>query len=154
MRVLNRLILPAILLLAACGGPASAPAAVESAAIEVRDAFIVQPPEGRTVTGGGLYVSVTGAPKVLTGATTPAADKVELHTMSMEGGMMQMRQVESFEVSEGTPLVLQRGGNHLMFFGVKPLQLGESVDLILTFTDESGTEEQVTTQAEVIPTAG
>src|SRR3990167_3330748 len=141
MRVLNRLILPAILLLAACGGPASAPAAVESAAIEVRDAFIVQPPEGRTVTGGGLYVSVTGAPKVLTGATTPAADKVELHTMSMEGGMMQMRQVESFEVSEGTPLVLQRGGNHLMFFGVKPLQLGESVDLILTFTDESGAEE-------------
>ena len=154
MRVLTTLILPAILLLGACGGPSSAPAETESAGIEVTDAFIVQPPEGRTVTGGGLHVSVTGASKVLTGVNTSIADKVELHTMSMDNGMMQMRQVESFPVSEGTPLVLQRGGNHMMFFGVKPLQLGDQVDLILTFTYESGTEEQVTAKAEVIPTAG
>ena len=158
MRFLKSLVVPAALLLAACG--ASAPAAGNSetaatdTAIEVRDAFIVQPPEGRDVTGGGLYVSVTGAPVTLIGASTPAAGKVEMHTMSMENDMMQMRKVESFPVSEGSPLVLERGGNHLMLFGTGPLEAGSLVDLTLTFTDESGTEIKVDTKAEVVPPAG
>lgn len=154
MRALTRLILPAVLLLGACGGAASAPASTETVGIEVRDAFIVQPPEGREVTGGGMHITVTGAPVVLTGAATPIADTVELHTMAMEDGMMQMRQVESFPVSEGAPLVLERGGNHMMFFGLKPLQLGDQVDVVLTFTDESRAEQEVVAKAEVIPTAG
>ncbi len=154
MRALTRLILPAVLLLGACSGAASAPASTETAGVEVRDAFIVQPPEGRDVTGGGMHVAVSGGSLVLTGATTSIADKVELHTMAMENGMMQMRQVESFPVSEASPLVLERGGNHLMFFGLKPLQLGDQVDVVLTFTDESGAEQEVVAKAEVIPTAG
>jgi len=168
MRFLTSLVLPAAILLSACGAsettaaPAAEPAAAtaepaaEAAAIEVnvRDAFIVQPPEGRDVTGGGMYVSVTGGPVTLIGATTPAAANIELHTMSMENDMMQMRKVESFPVSEDTPLVLERGGNHLMLFGTGPLEVGSQVDLTLTFTDESGTEIKVDTKAEVVPPAG
>ncbi|MFN7165241.1 MAG: copper chaperone PCu(A)C [Hyphomonas sp.] len=158
MRFLTALIVPAALLLGACGAPASAPtatyAADGAAVIEVRDAFIVQPPEGRDITGGGLHVSVQGAPVTLVRATTAAARETELHTMSMENDMMQMRKVDSFPVSEDAPLVLERGGNHLMFFGVGTLELGEQVDVILTFTDESGTEQEIVTQAEVVSPAG
>jgi copper(I)-binding protein len=154
MRIPARLVLPALLLLGACGAPASAPASETQAGIEVRDAFIVQPPEGREVTGGGMHISVTGSPVVLIGASTPIADTVELHTMSMENNMMQMRKVESFPVSEGTPLILERGGNHLMLFGLEPLQVGEQVDVTLTFTDESGAEQTVLTKAEVVSPAG
>lgn len=154
MRIPARLVLPALVLLGACGAPASAPGGETQGGIEVRDAFIVQPPEGREVTGGGMHISVTGSPVVLTGASTPIADTVELHTMSMENNMMQMRKVESFPVSEGTPLILERGGNHLMLFGLQTLQVGEQVDVTLTFTDESGAEQTVETKAEVVSPAG
>ena len=120
----------------------------------MRDAFIVQPPEGRDITGGGLHVSVQGAPVTLVRASTTAARETEMHTMSMENDMMQMRKVEAFPVSEAAPLVLERGGNHLMFFGVGTLELGEQVDVVLTFTDESGAEQEIITQAEVVPPAG
>lgn len=168
MRLLTSLVLPAALLLGACGASETAPApaaetetaAVEPAAeeaaisVEVRDAFIVQPPEGRDVSGGGLYATVSGGALTLIGATTPAAANVELHTMSMENDMMQMRKVESFPVTADTPLVLERGGNHLMFFGLGPIEVGSQVDLSLTFTDESGAEIKVDTKADVVPPAG
>lgn len=154
MRLLTNLILPAALILGACGAPATETAAAGDTVIEVRDAFIVQPPEGRDMTGGGLHVSVTGAPVTLVRASTDIAGTVELHTMSMENDMMQMRKVESFPVSEDQPLVLERGGNHLMMFGVQPLQVGDQVDVVLTFTDESGTEQDIVTQAEIVPPAG
>ncbi|MBU4060836.1 copper chaperone PCu(A)C [Hyphomonas sp.] len=154
MRIPARLVLPVLVLLGACGAPASAPGGGTQPGIEVRDAFIVQPPEGREVTGGGMQISVTGSPVVFTGASTPVADTVELHTMSMENNMMQMRKVESFPVSEGAPLVLERGGNHLMLFGLEPLQVGEQVDVTLTFTDESGAQQTVVTKAEVVSPAG
>jgi periplasmic copper chaperone A len=72
----------------------------------------------------------------------------------MENDMMKMRKVESFPVSAEAPLVLERGGNHLMLFGVKPLQLGDQVDLLLTFTDESGESVEIVTKAEIVPPAG
>jgi hypothetical protein len=153
MRFLTSLFLPAALVLGACGAPATAPTAT-AAVIEVRDAFIVEPPEGRDITGGGLYVSVQGDPVTLIGARTEAARNVELHTMSMENDMMQMRKVDSFPVSEDAPLVLERGGNHLMLFGVGPVEAGSEVELTLTFTDESGTETEIVTKAEVVPPAG
>lgn len=154
MRLLTNLTMSAVLVLGACGAPTPEPAATGSAVIEVRDAFIVQPPEGRDMTGGGLHVSVTGGPMTLVRAATDIADTVEMHTMSMENDMMQMRKVESFPVSEESPLVLERGGNHLMLFGVEPLQVGDQVDVILTFTDESGREQDIVTQAEIVPPAG
>ena len=93
---------------------------------------------------------VTGAPVELVGASTDVADRVELHTMTMEDNVMQMRQVESFTVSEGEPVVLQRGGNHLMLFGVDPaIAIGDTVDLSLEFRDSDGTSQTLVTSADV-----
>lgn len=154
MRFLTSLLLPATLLLSACSAATAAPAAGGAPVIEVRDAFIVAPPAGRDITGGGLLVSVDGGPVTLIRARTDAARNVELHTMSMDNNMMQMRKVESFPVTEEAPLVLERGGNHLMLFGVGPIEAGSDVDLILTFTDEAGAEVEVVTKAEVVAPAG
>lgn len=156
MRFLAPLILPAALLLGACNASVNLSDSEKSGetTIEVRDAFIVQPPEGRDVTGGGLHVSVKGGPTTLVGARSDIAASIEMHTMSMEDNMMQMRKVDGFPVSEDAPLSLERGGNHLMLFGVQPLQVGDQVELVLTFTDESGAEAEVTTTAEIVPPAG
>lgn len=103
------------------------------------DAFIVQPLDGRDMTLAGLELSVEGGEISLVGVETPVADTVELHTMGMEDGIMRMRQVESFSVSEDEPLSLKRGSDHLMVFGVtEPLELGETVDMTFAFETDSG----------------
>ena len=147
--MLFRVLIPAAaLMLAACSGPADSPAG--ESVIEVKDAFIIKPAEGRDVAGGGLMAYVTGAPVELVGASTDIADRVELHTMTMEDGVMQMRQVDSFTASEGDPIVLQRGGNHLMLFGLDPaMAVGDTVDLSLEFRDSDGTSQTLVTRAEV-----
>jgi copper(I)-binding protein len=146
--LLRTLIPAAAFMLAACSGPADAPAG--ESVIEVKDAFIVKPAEGRDVAAGGLMAYVTGSPVELVGASTDVADRVELHTMTMEDNVMQMRQVESFTVYEGEPVVLQRGGNHLMLFGVDPaIAVGDTVDISLEFRDSDGTSQTLVTSAEV-----
>lgn len=82
----------------------------------------------------------------LVGATSPVSRKVELHTHTMDGGMMRMRQVSAVEVHPGEPAVFQPGGNHIMLIDLKsPLKKGESFPLTLVF-DEAG---QVTTRVTV-----
>ena len=150
--LLRTLIPAAALLLAACSAQTdnASGKAAEASVIEVKDAFVIKPAEGRDVAAGGLMVYVTGAPVDLVGATTEAAERVELHTMSMDGGVMQMRQVEKFTASEGEPIVLQRGGNHLMLFGFDPaMQEGDTVDLNLEFRDSNGDSQTVVTTADV-----
>ena len=74
--MLFRALIPAAaVLLAACSGPAEAPAG--ESVIEVKDAFVIKPAAGRDVAGGGLMAYVTGAPVELVGASTDIADRVE-----------------------------------------------------------------------------
>lgn len=123
-----------------------------SARIDVREAYITQPAEGEDTALAGMYISLEGAPRTLIGAQSSIASRVELHTLSEDGGMMRMRRVEGFNVAEDMPLSLDTGGNHLMLFGVtKPLQLGSTVDLVLTFEIAEGHEQDVLATAEIVP---
>lgn len=146
MRIVSLVAALSLVAVAACS-----PASEEGeASVTVSEAYIVKPTPGRDVAGGGLTLTVTGAPIALVGADTDIADTVELHTMSMEDGVMRMRKVEQFDVSEDAPLVLESGGAHLMLFGVSPdIEIGETVDLVLTLTDSEGTESTLTTEAEI-----
>ncbi len=142
-------------MISACSEPLATPEKAGESVLEVRDAFVVQPASGRDITGGGLSVTVTGAPQTLVGARTDIAGTVELHTMAMEDGMMRMRKVENFPVSENEPLKLERGGNHLMLFALKePLEVGDTVDLILSFEGADGSTQDVVTTAEIVPSGG
>ena len=47
--------------------------------------------------------------------------------------------------------MLERGGNHLMFFGVSPdIAIGDSVDIVLTFNNGQGKEQMMVTTAEIV----
>lgn len=93
-------------------------------------------------TGG--YLTVTNASDSadrLVAAACACADRVELHTMSTEGGVMRMSQVDGFDVPADGVLTLAPGGNHLMFLGLRePLTAGEQVNVTLTF-ERSGEVE-------------
>lgn len=74
------------------------------------------------------------APDRLISGSTPVADRVELHTHVMEGGVAKMRPVDAIEVAPGEPTVLEPGGLHLMLSGLRQkLEPGGTVALTLVF---------------------
>ncbi len=72
----------------------------------------------------------------LINASSDIAARVELHThIAAENGVMQMVQVkEGFPVPANGSHELKRGGDHVMFMGLKgPMQDGTTFPLTLTF---------------------
>lgn len=70
----------------------------------------------------------------LIAASSPMAERAELHTHMMEGDVMKMRAVEAVDVAPGAPTALKPGGLHIMLLGLSaPLKEGERVPLTLTF---------------------
>ena len=92
-------------------------------------------PPGATT--GGAYVTVENkgaTPDKLLAASTPAAKFVEIHQMSMNGGMMTMRAVQGIEIKAGARIELKPGGYHLMLLDLKkPLRTGAKIPLTLVF---------------------
>ena len=128
---------PALLGLITACSPADAPtppASSESPVLSYTDAFIMEPIGARDMTMGGVSLSVEGGTVELTSASSPSVETIELHTMAMVDGKMQMRQVEGFEIADGETLELKRGGNHFMMFGVgEDVVGGDTVDITLNF---------------------
>lgn len=98
---------------------------------------------------GAAYFVLTNLGKDddrLTAASSPVAEKVELHTHIADNGVMKMRPVNAIEVSPGSPTTLAPGGLHVMLLGLKqPLVKGKAFPLTLVF-EKGG---PVTVQVEV-----
>jgi copper(I)-binding protein len=100
--------------------------------------------------GGGFVGLRSALPDRLLGVSTPAAGRVEMHTMTMDGDVMRMRQLEAIDLPAGQLIELKPGGLHLMLMDLKaPLKNGDSVPLTLTF-EKAG---QQTVQARISSTA-
>jgi len=101
---MSRILLSAaVLSLAAACSPADAPvpAASETGPVlSYTDAFVMEPIGGRDMTMGGINLSVEGGDVTLTSASSTSIGTIELHTMAMTDGKMQMRQVEGFDLAE------------------------------------------------------
>ena len=148
MKRLIPALLAAPLMMVACQPASTGDEAPVGPVLSYEDAFIQAPLAGRDVTMGGIRISVEGGDVTLTGATTDAAASVETHTMTMEDGTMKMRPVEGWPIRDGETLVLERGGDHLMFFGVdETLSPGDRTNITLYF-DTPGSEEPLTLVAE------
>jgi copper(I)-binding protein len=82
---------------------------------------------------------VSDTPLRLTGATTPAARKVELVVVRRTDGTDPGKVVKGLDVAAGTPLRLAYKGNHLRLVGVRePLVNGTPVPVTLQFRDKAG----------------
>ena len=75
----------------------------------------------------------------LIGVTSDAAARTELHTHVEEEGLMRMIHVEEgFDLPPETVLVLERGGNHVMFMGLTtPFEQDALIEVTLLF-EEAG----------------
>src|SRR5690606_35945517 len=94
---------------------------------------------GAATVGAGFLTLVNrgGEDDRLTGARTPIAERVEIHTHRVEDGVMRMRPVEGgVALPAGGTVTFEPGGLHLMMIGLdRKLVAGESVPLTLDFAE-------------------
>lgn len=122
-------------LLAATLAAALAFAASASSQISVERAWVRAMPPGARVGGG--YLTIHNRSAVgdrLVGASSPAAERVELHEHLREGQVIRMRAVSGFDVPANGRFELKPGGAHLMFVSVRrPFAEGARIPVKLTF---------------------
>ena len=89
---------------------------------------------GQTAGGAFLTIENRGADDRLLSASADVSKVVELHTMSMDGDVMRMRQLDSIPLPAGKAVALQPGALHIMLIGLKaPLKAGDKFPLKLKF---------------------
>jgi hypothetical protein len=149
---LSSLLAAGALALAGAVAPLAAQTAAKSG-IEVRQPWTRATTAGQSVGAGYLTLRNAGPrPDRLLGASSPAAERVELHSMAMEGDVMRMRAVDSLELPAGGSFELKPGGLHLMLLGLKrPLQPGQPVPLTLRFEKAGEVAVEVSVDAPAAP---
>jgi periplasmic copper chaperone A len=98
-------------------------------------------PKGATTGAGYLTIKNTGStPDRLVSATLSSATTTQIHQMTMDNGVMKMREVSGgLEIKPGETVTLKPQGYHIMFMGLKePLVKGQTAKGSLTF-EHAGT---------------
>ncbi|HYC41355.1 MAG TPA: copper chaperone PCu(A)C [Noviherbaspirillum sp.] len=121
---------------------------------KLKDLIIDSPYARATVTNqrsGGAYVTIENKGKnadKLVGASSPVAKSVEIHTMTMDGNVMKMREVGQIEIPASGRVEMKPGdGYHLMLMGLQqPLKAGDSFPMTLVFEKAGKTEVKVKVQ--------
>src|ERR1700692_3589454 len=91
---------------------------------------------------GAAYMTITNAgktPDKVACVSSDASAECQIHTMTMDNGVMQMRPVEGgLEIKPGETVMLKPGGLHVMLVNLKhPLEQGNTVKATLKF-DSAG----------------
>jgi periplasmic copper chaperone A len=107
-----------------------------TSSIAVQQPWARATPAGATT--GAVYMTLnnkTGSADRLIGASSDAADKLQIHEMKVVNGVMQMRQLDNgLPIPAGGSVVLEPSSYHVMLIGLKkPLAPGETFPLTLTF---------------------
>jgi len=108
--------------------------------IDLTKAWVRPPAAGLDVAAGYCDIANRGAaPIALVAVRSPAATSISIHTMSSDGDMMQMREVDRLVVPPHGTVSLAPGGAHLMLFGFN----GTGNSVPLTFEFDDGTQREV-----------
>lgn len=104
--------------------------------ITIHHPWAAATPPGATT--GAAYMKIINKGKKtlrLLKMSTPVADKVEIHSMTMDKGIMRMRELTPpLKIAPKSTLLLNHNGLHLMLIGLKkPLVEEEMVSFKLTF---------------------
>ena len=107
-------------------------------------------PKGATIGAGYMKITNTGSePDRLIGGSVSFAKRFEVHSMTMEQGVMKMREIkDGLEIKPGETVELKPGGYHVMFVDLQePLKQGENVTVTLKFAKAGTVEVKYPVQA-------
>jgi periplasmic copper chaperone A len=126
-------------------GPLSIPSAqagdYDVGSIHIANTWARATPKGANAAAGYMTVTNSGAaPDRLSCVSSDASAKCQVHSMTMENGVMKMRPVESgLEIKPGETVTLKPADLHMMFLDLKhPLEPGKTVAATLQF-EKAGT---------------
>ncbi len=121
------------LLVALAGGARGDSAAL----VAVDDAWVRGTVEGQT--GSGAYMRLTSREDAqLVGASSPAAERVEIHEMRTVNDMMTMRRIDRLALPAHRPVALDHD-YHVMLIGLRrQLLAGQKVTIALRVLDAGG----------------
>jgi copper(I)-binding protein len=109
---------------------------VKAGDLVITQAWSRATPGGAKVAGGYLTIENKGsAPDRLIAGSGDVADKIEVHEMTMNNGVMTMRSLDKgLTIEPGKTVKLAPGGYHLMMLDLKsPLKQGDKVPVTLEF---------------------
>ena len=135
MKRMTTSLVAAALIAFAAAAPARADD-VKAGDLVITQAWTRATPGGAKIGGGFLTIENKGSsPDKLVGVSADVADKVEVHEMAMDGGLMKMRPVEGgLTIDPGKTVKLAPGGLHLMMMDLKsPLKQGDKLPVTLQF---------------------
>jgi periplasmic copper chaperone A len=118
--------------------------------IQIGNPWTRATPKGSTVAGAYMTITNKGsAPDRLLGGSSAVADRFEVHSMVMDGGVAKMRPVDGgLEIKPGETVELKPGGLHVMLTGLKqPLDKGQKVKATLEFAKAGKVEVEYTVEA-------
>jgi copper(I)-binding protein len=107
-------------------------------------------PRSAAVAGGYVKITNTGSsPDKLTGGSADVSRKFEIHEMSMDAGVMKMRELkDGLEIPPGATVELKPGSYHIMMMNLsRPLAKGEKVKGSLTFEKAGKVDVEFTVEA-------
>src|SRR6195952_4421043 len=109
---------------------------VKAGDLVITQAWSRATPGGAKVAGGYLTIENKGsAPDRLIGGSADLADKVQVHEMATNNGVMTMRPLDKgLAIEPGKTVKLAPGGYHLMLLDLKsPLKQGDKLPVTLEF---------------------
>ena len=124
-------------LVLACATAAAHAHGVTAGTLAIAHPYAYATPPGAT-TGGGYLKEVANRgdrADTLIGASSPLAEQVQIHDLSMDGNVMRMRAIPSVPIAAGQQIAMKPGGGvHLMFIGLrKPWMVGDRIPATLQF---------------------
>jgi len=121
--------------------------------VSVSDAWARATAPGQEVGLVGMVITSKKNARLI-GVTSPVSASAEIHSMTMDNGVMQMRQLEDLPLNAKQPVTLGMEGNHLMLIDLKhALKSGEIVPLTLTVQFADKSTEKVKVKAHIRPLA-
>lgn len=116
--------------------------------VKVENAWARATAPGQQVAGGFMNLTAD-ADMTLVGGNSPVSKAFELHSMRMENGVMEMRQMKEIALPKGKTVSLEPGGLHIMFIGLKgQIKPGQKVPMTLNVRGADGKEQQLAVEAE------
>lgn len=107
----------------------------ENHEIYVHNAWVREAPPNVNVLAAYLTIENTGNQlRVLTGASSPSFERVEIHRTQVHEGMARMEHQEKVDIAPKAQMVFKPGAYHFMLLNWKsPLHVGDQIELTLVF---------------------